>query len=181
MRISLDKEDEDRYLWLAPPSAVELVAGRGVRITTRAKLQWDVIGIPVPITMRSVSVLLLPSIERRDGHDALVFRGELEEADLTLLPSFVEGSLVDLINAKLSAPDTALPWNFIKTLDFTFTLPDTIQPLKTLRLHALAGSVEVGTDALTLGVTWGLDAALDAAYPHEVPRELADDGASSLH
>jgi hypothetical protein len=156
LRVRLDKHNDDRYLQLARPREVTLVAGAGVRIVTQAQLQWDVIGIRVPITLRQGSVLLLPSVETVDDSEALVFAARVEEADLSAVPAFVEGGIVARVNEALARPEARFAWPFMRKLDFRFALPKTVEPERELNLFAKKGAVHITDDLLTVSVGWGL-------------------------
>jgi hypothetical protein len=63
----------ERRLFVDRPTRVELIAEKGIAIEASARLCWSVAGLTVPVTIRIARVLLMPSIETRDGRDALVF------------------------------------------------------------------------------------------------------------
>jgi len=175
LRVPLDKDDPDRCLWLGKPSAVTLREGEGVHITTRGQVRWDVAGITVPITMRTLGVLLTPSIEAVDGEEALNFTLRVTEADLSAVPGFIEGSLVTRVNDALARPDARLIWRFLQTLDFTFRLPAKLEPERHMSLFARWGAVRVMDEALSLVVGWGLDAAPNATTGALVPPDVLAD------
>jgi hypothetical protein len=166
VRIALDRDDNaERYLWLDRPSRVETTDGDGVRIVTSARLQWDVIGIKVPITLRRVSALVIPSIARRDGADVLKFSAHIEQADLSPVPEFIEEPLIARVNEALTAEHAQLAWAFTDTLDFHFQLPDTVEPQHALRLYARWGAVRTTREGIALAASFALDAERE-------PREL---------
>jgi hypothetical protein len=159
VRIALDRDDDtERYLWLDRPSRVETTDGDGVRIVTSARLQWDVIGIKVPITLRRVSALVIPSIARRDGADVLRFAARIEQADLSPVPEFIEEPLIARVNEALTAEHAQLAWAFTDTLDFHFQLPDMIDPQRGLRLYARWGAVRTTREGVALAASFALDA-----------------------
>lgn len=165
VRIALDREDDaQRYLWLDRASRVETTDGDGVRIVTSARLQWDVIGIKVPITLRRVSVLVVPSIAQRDGMDVLAFNAKIEHADLSPVPEFIEESLIARVNSALTAENAQLVWRFTETLDFHFKLPDMLDPARGVRLHARWGAVRTTREGIAIAASFALD-----AEPHEMP------------
>lgn len=53
MRIQLDGDDPARVLHLDPPDEVTFRGGEGALIGTSATLQWDVVGIKVPVPCAS--------------------------------------------------------------------------------------------------------------------------------
>jgi hypothetical protein len=155
-RIQLDDEDPDRAFELDPPSEVRFRANEGAVIRTSARIRWDVIGIKVPVTLRSVDVLLIPSIERdADGNDLLVLQVRIEDLDLTALPGFLDGALKDRINAALTRPSSFVRWRFIRTLDFHFHLPQAVQPTRDLHLAARWGATRVSDQGFVMAASFG--------------------------
>jgi hypothetical protein len=175
LRIALDSDDPERCLWLGKPSEVFL-SDEGVHITTRGQVRWDVAGLTVPVTLRTLRVALTPSIEDLDGEEALVFGLRVVEADLTALPSFLDRSVVSRVNDALARPQSKLVWRFLDTLDFNFALPDKLEPNRRMSLFARWGKVRVTDEALTLVVSWGTDTEQDpASEPLTPPDPLLDE------
>jgi hypothetical protein len=173
LRIALDDEAPDRYLWLTPPSSVRFVPERGIRVIASARLQWDVVGITVPLTIRVAEVLLRPFVEQVNGEDVLRFQAEIERLDLSHVPSLVEGPIIARLNAKLAEPASYVSWNFMQTLDFDFKMPKSVAPLEKLRLFARWGAVRIQEDGLTLAVAFGFEATRDRNALQGWPAELA--------
>jgi hypothetical protein len=171
LRIALDANSDKRFLALSRPTHVGLVASRGLRIVTDVQLQWDVIGLRVPVSMNRVSVLLTPSVAEIDGQPALLFGVRIEDADLSAIPSFVESVLLDRVNDALARVKSSICWKFMETLDFTFRLPEMVSPRYRVRLFSAAGAVRVETNTLVLKVEWGLE-----AHPHETRDSSAPTG-----
>jgi hypothetical protein len=163
LRVSLDATKNSRFLALRPPEKVELTA-RGLRIVTDLQLQWDVIGLRVPVSMNGVSVLLTPSVIEQDGELVLLLGVKIEDADVSAIPGFLEGVLIDRVNDALARPEAAIVWPFMDTLDFMFQLPPQVRPRHRVRLFAPSGSVQLTQDALVLRVDWGLE-----VHPHDHP------------
>jgi hypothetical protein len=168
-RLTLDRGNPDRYLSLEPPSDVTLVSGEGLRVVTQAMLQWDVIGIRVPLTLRRVSVLLTPRVEKQDEQEVLAFGLRIQEADLSSVPAFIEEPIVARVNEALDRPESRLVWRFMETLDFQFVLPPLLEPQRRAKLFARWGEVRVGDDGVTLAVAWGLHAAPANRLEENVP------------
>lgn len=163
LRISLDASSDKRFLALHPPAHVGIVASRGLRIVTDLQLQWDVIGVRVPVSMKRVSLLLSPTVGDSDGQLVLFFGVRIEDADLSAIPSFVESVLLDRVNDALRKNKASICWRFMETLDFSFRLPHSVSPRYRVRLYASSGTVRVDPHTLVLSVDWGLE-----AHPHEV-------------
>jgi hypothetical protein len=158
LSVALDPEVPHRQLALEPPSHVSLLAGQGLRIITDLRLQWDVIGVRFPVTLRRVVILLSPSMIAVEGRQALVFGLHIEDADLSAIPSLLREVLVSRVNDALAKNRSRIAWRFMDTLDFGFPLPHEIRPPYTMRLFARSGDVEVYEDSLRLSVEWGLTA-----------------------
>lgn len=171
IRISLG--GDRRFVALSPPAQVTMVESRALRIVTDVQVQWDVIGIPVPVTMKGVSVLLTPSVIEQQDQAVLAFGVKIEDADLSALPSFLESVLIDRVNDALAKRESSIAWRFMETLDFTFRLPHTVRPRYRVRLFASSGTARIERDTLVLTVDWGLE-----THPHEshpAPPHDADD------
>lgn len=163
LRLSLDPNSEKRFIALSPPAHIGLVAPRGLRIVTDVQLQWDVIGLRVPVSLKRVSVLLSPSVAEVGGQPVLLFGVKIEDADLSAIPSFVESVLLDRVNDLLAKNRSSICWRFMETLDFSFRLPEQVSPRYRVRLYASAGAVRVDHHALVLRVDWGLQ-----THPHDL-------------
>lgn len=163
-RIQLDDEGPDRAFELDPPTEVRFRPNEGALIKTSARLRWDVIGIKLPVALRSVDVLLTPSVERdADGNDLLVLQARIEDLDLTALPGFLDGKLKDRINAALERPSSFVRWRFVRTLDFHFQLPDKVQPVRDLRLSARWGATRVSEQGFVMAASFGFFAQEQAS------------------
>lgn len=158
LKVSLDRDSPQRRLEIQAPSEVALIGGIGLRIVTEAQLQWDVIGVRLPVTLRRVGIVLAPYIARAGGQEILAFGLRLEDADLSAIPAFLQDVLVARVNEALERPEARIAWRFMETLDFRFDLPDLIQPRFNVRLYARSAELEVQDDSLRLSVEWGLAA-----------------------
>jgi hypothetical protein len=158
LRVMLDRDSPQRQLSLKAPSSISIVAGQGLRIVSEVQLQWDVIGLLVPVTLRRMVILLTPSVVLIDGRQALSFGLRIEEADVSSLPAFVGDAVIGLVNEALAKADARIAWRFMDTLDFGFALPSEIQPLYAMRLFSLSGAVQVDDGRIRLWVDWGLSA-----------------------
>lgn len=153
LRIVLGDND-DRRIYLGKPRKLELLENRGMSIETHARVHWPVLGMSVPIEVPSVSFVLEPHVTHKDGEDLLAFRLVLTDVDLTHVPGLIERPLVHLLNEELAKKDDLFVWDFTKTLDFKFPLPDAIEPARRFRLSAAWGEVKVTTEGLTLLVSF---------------------------
>jgi hypothetical protein len=161
LTISLDPDSPNRQLSIQPPSEVALIGGLGLRVVAEVQLQWDVIGVRLPVTLRRVGIVLSPSLVLLDGREALAFALRLEDADLSAIPSFLRDVLVARVNDALARPEARIAWRFLDTLDFRFDLPPVVQPRIEARLYAHSGTVAVRDDELHLSIEWGFGAEAD--------------------
>jgi hypothetical protein len=158
MAVSLDPDTPSRQLSIKPPSKVALLDGLGLQVVTDLQLQWDLIGLRVPVTLRRVSLLLRPLVELLDGQPALLFLPQLQEADLSAIPGILRDVILARINDALARPDARIAWRFTETLDFSFSLPAQVLPAFQVRLFVRSGDVHVQNGVLRLGIDWGVTA-----------------------
>jgi hypothetical protein len=163
MSVALDPNSPNRQLSLKPPSRVEVLAEHGLRIETEMQLQWDLIGLRVPVTLRRVVIVMTPHIAEIAGRQALVFGLRIEEADVSAIPAFLRDVVVSRVNDALAKPDVRIAWPFMDTLDFAFPLPREMRPAYSMRLFARAGSVRVEDGSVLLSIEWGLSAEAERA------------------
>lgn len=137
-----DSSNEERFLQLTEPSRIELVTGRGLRISCRAQIRWPVLGWSVPVTARQLSVLLEPDIEQKDGQPSLVFRVRLEQAELAAVPARFEATIRDGINRAL-AQRVKPAWNFGTMLTRSIAMPAVLATTESIDLEVAYGKVQV--------------------------------------
>jgi len=160
-RIQLDEDDASRTLHLDPPTEVKFRDGEGALVRTSATLKWDVVGISVPVALRSVDVLLIPTIEQdQEGADVLALQARLEQLDLSALPGFVEEKLRSRINEALERPTAFVRWKFTHTLDFNFHLPESVRPRRDLHLSARWGALRVSEQGFAMAASFSFLASV---------------------
>jgi hypothetical protein len=141
-------------LVISEPRDVELHPGVGLRVSVTVELHWPILGIPIPVSARSVTLEVKPEVVRTDTADLLVFRFRFLDIDLAIFPSFADHSLVNLLNEELAAKHVELSWNFTRTLSHDFELPAALTSARALGLRATWGAVRVTTEALVLAVSF---------------------------
>ncbi len=144
-------------LTLSNPSELELVAGSGLRVACHAHGSWDVLGVGVPVTLKTLVVLLEPSIAMRPDGDVLVFKLQVESADIANVPGVIGGRIVELVNTELAEKHVELAWRFRKTLSHVFSLPASLENLTHFGLTATAGALSVTEAALSFAVAFDTD------------------------
>lgn len=154
---------DDGELFIHEPSDLTLVAGTGLRFVCKAKLQWKVLGLGVPVTLNSLTVMILPAIAKRPDGDVLVFRLRIEHADLAGIPAMVDSHITDKVNAALAKDSAELVWRFVETLSHEFALPTSLAPVEAIELGVTYGEVNVTAEALTLAVSYRANITRHAA------------------
>jgi hypothetical protein len=127
----------------------------GLRMTITAEIHWPVLGVHVPVSVRSATLEIRPEIVERPGGGTLTFKLHLYDVDVSMLPDFVDRGIVDLVNRELEAKHVELSWGFTKTLSHVFNLPEALASAGGLDLRAGSGRVKITGDALALAVSFG--------------------------
>lgn len=177
LRIQLSPGTADSgVIYLGKARHVSLVPQRGLRIRVRGNIRWPVLGVKVPVTLREVQMLLEPRIVGRGPRQRLVFLPMVEEADVAMVPGFLEHWLIPKLNEQLARPESELAWNFKKTLHQDFDAPAQLSPVNRMGLRANWAAIRVNDEAMTLAMSLRFKAeranvpALDA----DVTEESAD-------
>jgi hypothetical protein len=145
---------EDGDLSLEAPTRVTLVPGCGLEVVCRARLRWVVLGLHVPVTIESATILLEPVLRRVSGkRDALAFRLTLRALDVSGVPAMLEGSVVDRVNDELALPGAELVWDFSESLSHRFALPGVLKPARSLDLEVAWGDLRITEDAVVLAIS----------------------------
>jgi hypothetical protein len=140
------------HLVVSDPTDVTLIPDAGARVCCKAKLAWIVLGLDVPVTLKSLILILRPEIVNDEKGAALVFKLEIEHIDLAGVPGFLDDSITDKLNRELAANHVELSWNYARTLSHTFKLPESLEPPESLELLAGSGRVQVTADAIRFTV-----------------------------
>jgi hypothetical protein len=152
-----DPKKDERYLLLSDPKTIDLVPQRGLRIACRAQIRWPVLGINVPITARNLSVLMTPSIVQVEGQPALAFLPRIEQADLSGVPSRLDGTLTEAVNRAL-AERVKPTWPFGASFTRSIPMPAVLSTTASIDLGVHAGEVHVTAEAFTFAVVVRADA-----------------------
>lgn len=153
MPFSIDLGGEGSLV-LTDPSDVSLLAGNGIRVVCKAKLEWPVLGIVVPVTVQSLVVVVQPEIVKTTDAEALVLKLEVEHADLAGVPTFVDNRITEKVNAALAEKHVELAWNFAGTLNHAFALPKSLAPLEAFALSVVGARVVVTPEAMGFSVAF---------------------------
>jgi hypothetical protein len=143
---------EDGFVVLSEPRDLELAADVGLRMTVTLEIHWPVLGIQLPVSVRSATLHVRPEIGKTPKGEALTFKLRLDDVDVSILPAFVDRKIVDMVNAELEAKHIQLSWGFTETLSHLFELPDALLSAGALDLHATAGRVKIAGEAVAFAV-----------------------------
>jgi hypothetical protein len=153
-------DDTAHSLEITELMEVALVADVGLRIVCKARLRWPVLGITVPLALKSLTLLLLPTI-RHDAattetkeHDVLGFRFSIERADFTALPAMIDVRVTEIINAKLAEKESELSWDFTTGLTTMAPLPALLEPLASFAIRPAWGKVRITDAAIVYAVSF---------------------------
>lgn len=159
------KIGDDGHVALSGPRDLELVPEVGLQMTVTAEIHWPVLGIQVPVSVRSATLEMRPEITKTPTGDALTFKLRLDDVDISILPAIVDRGIVDLVNKELVAKHVELSWGFTRTLSHVFDLPDALVSIGALDLRATEGRVKITGEALALAVRFAA-----RVEPRTVPR-----------
>jgi len=151
LQIDLDGKDGNRLLVFDRLESLSLVAERGIRVELSGEVIWPVLGLEVPVRIKSLSALIRLSRETRPQAN-LIVGVELEEADLAWVPGVVDQGITDRINKELRERQSGLTWNFEKLLSHNFALPDALRSAESLKLVVDSSSFQVSDEQIILGV-----------------------------
>ena len=143
---------ESGELCIHEPSDVTLVQDLGLRFECKARLEWEVLGLEVPVTASSVGVLVRPLITHREGRPALVFALELEHTHVAGVPSLFDARVTGLVNRELEGKHVELAWAYGETLSHVFDLPVALAPRERLSVTVDGAKVKATGDALGLAI-----------------------------
>lgn len=147
-----DTGKSERFVAIDEVSDIKLVADAGVRVTCRAHLRWPVLGLHVPVHVKTLAVLLRPSIGMRNGRREFVFGLTIERADIAWSPTIVDESLTERVNRELAEHHVELTWDFARTLSHVFRLPAAMRTAETFDLDVVGGEILVTEQSLVMAV-----------------------------
>ncbi len=148
-------------LLLEGPLAISLIPGKGLSVTCSGKLHWPLLGMRVPAILHSLVVLIQPAVERRPEGEALVFKLQIEHADVALLPTVLDARLTTRVNEELAKRHAELAWDFGKALSHVFPLPDALRSVVALGLRVKGGTVKITDTALGFAVSMAAEVQRD--------------------
>lgn len=148
------------HIVLSNPCELALVADVGLSLKVTVEVHWPVLGIQIPISVRSAILKVTPDVLKTSSGESLRFKLRVTDADFSLLPGIVGRGLVDLVNRELDTEAMWVCWNFTRTLSHLFELPDALLSARAIALRATWGRVRVTSEALVLAVS--IDVGVEA-------------------
>ena len=155
------------------PRDFALLPDVGLRVSVAAEVEWPLLGIPIPVSIRSATLEIKPEIQTGAAVERLTFRLGLEDVDLSMLPAFVERGIVERINKELDAKHVELSWSFTETLSHVFELPSAIASGRAIELSAKWGRVKITSEALAFAVSFQTEVHPRTSEPEASPPVLS--------
>jgi len=146
---------DDGAIALSSPRDIELLPELGLRVSVAAEVRWPILGVPVPVTVRSAVLEVRPEILKTPGGDHLAFRFHLHKMDTSIFPAIVDRTIVDLVNKELEAKHRELSWSFTKTFSHVFKLPAALASAQAINLSVTGGQVQITNEAIVFTVSFG--------------------------
>jgi hypothetical protein len=141
-------KDEWRWIEINRPSEVELVAGRGLRVTTNGRVRLGRGDIQLPVRIKTITLSLTPSV--REGR--LAASVEVEALDVAFVPGVVDEVVRSAVNKALAPLESNLAWAVGKTLRASKQIPPRLEPLELLLLETQRLDLVVEEDRVVLDV-----------------------------
>jgi hypothetical protein len=132
---------------------VKLVADVGLHITCKARVHWPVLGIDVPVVLRSLRLVVIPRMKPGPLCDVLAFHVAIEHAGVPVIPDAIEHEVIEAINRRLADENVEAAWAFATLFDHVLPLPKMIEPLDAALLRATWGRLRVTDEAIVIAVS----------------------------
>jgi hypothetical protein len=142
--------DKDRWMHVDRPRSVELVAGVGLRLRTSARLQWTVAGLPIPFTIKTVTLMVGLELADTPQGGRLCVLPRIDEADLKHVPDVIDDKIVEAVNTRLAERAGAIGWTFGKTLALRLPLPPALAGLDRFEMDAQKARLSLGEHEIRL-------------------------------
>src|SRR5579859_8135913 len=160
LTIRLDADvNADHYIELETATNLALLAGEGLRLTTRARIHWPVLGVTVPITIDPLDVMIRPCVIDTPKGAALCFTLEIEHADVAGVPAFGDRAVTEKINRELAKRHVEVAWAFAAMLSHRFGMPPLLDPIDSLAFNVAWGKVRVTDEAIVLEISFHAEVA----------------------
>ncbi len=153
LTIRLDDTGGSHSLALTELLEIALVPDGGVRLVCEARLHWPLLGIDAPLTVNALRVMLIPEQRRKGRRPAgttSTFGIRLEHADISGVPSVLDGAISQSVNDRLARVE--LSWDFSKMLAHVLPIPTLLEELEAFRIRAAWGKVRISEEALVFAL-----------------------------
>ena len=154
LEIDLGDGKGARVLTVDELTDVTIVRDEGVRVGCKAHIHWPVLGVPIPVAINALHILVSFKVALRDHRQSLVIGLKIEDAVIAWVPSIVDHSIKDLVNKEIVDKNIELAWGFGKTLSTKFQLPEALRSAEALTLDVAEGRVAVSGEAVGMGVAF---------------------------
>ncbi|MEO7111431.1 MAG: hypothetical protein ABI183_13415 [Polyangiaceae bacterium] len=151
--LELKLGDAGGTLRLEDPSEISLIPTVGLHLQCTAHLHWPVLGMKIPVTIKPLIVRVIPEIDKREKGDALVFKLQIEHADVATVPTIIDNEITNLINRELIKKKVDFAFHFADVLSHEFALSKVLPQIRSLGLKVVGGNVRVTEDAFVLCVS----------------------------
>jgi hypothetical protein len=102
---------ESGNILLSDSRAIELVPSVGLRMSVTVEVHWPLLGVQVPVSVRSATLEVRPEILKKATGDCLTFKLRLDDVDVSLLPEIIDRNIVDRVNKALEEKHVELSWD----------------------------------------------------------------------
>jgi hypothetical protein len=144
-------------LHLDEPTDVSLIPNSGLHCVCSGQLHWPVLGIHVPVGLRSLQMLLRPEVDVHDGTGVLVFKLHVEHVDVALIPEVIDNRITAKVNEELAKKHVELAWGYARTLSHIFAMPNMLESVTALAMEVKSGTVRLTAQELGFVVELGVD------------------------
>jgi hypothetical protein len=156
LRIDLrgDDDDDPRWLDVTEPIDTHLIARECLSLSARAVIRWPERAVFDEFNVERVEVRLVPRIEARsaagDDGAALVIDVRIGAIDVSWVPDFVSGAVVDAVNKRLERAGAELRWDFSSTLSVDFDEPGEHSNIERVCLDLRTAQLDIGEQFMRL-------------------------------
>jgi hypothetical protein len=141
-------------LLVTSPAEVTMIPGEGVGVVCDATFHWPLLGVDLPVRMRSLSIRIRPAVHPDSSGQShiLTFTLQIEHARVSLLPAMFDERVTARLNEELRTRNVELAWNFGKSLSHVFQLPATVLSAAALALDVSIGAIDITESEIALAI-----------------------------
>ncbi|MGA7121639.1 MAG: hypothetical protein WBY94_16150 [Polyangiaceae bacterium] len=141
-------------LLVTAPAEVTMIPGEGVGVVCDATFHWPLLGVDLPVRMRSLSVRIRPDVhpDSAGQSNVLTFTLQIEHTGVSILPAMFDERVTARLNEELRTRNVELAWNFGKSLSHVFQLPPAVLSAAALALDVSIGAIDITESEIALAV-----------------------------